>query len=455
MSNIVKKLTSIILCMLVIFQLMSLSVMASDTPVDSDLPIKEKIFDYVISSLGVIKRGVDSMISIGGDPFSNWLKDKINQSYGEDGIYLDGDGNYIFSNRFTQDVLNKLQESNGYKYRIIDNFNYYDNLIGSPYTTTGYASKYADLISLGVNEFENKFLIVVYQKYNPNAPARESRVYTKAYLYDMRNVVSICLENVSHSQTYYYWFHLKDKNNNNLWVKTYEFTDSILGNGTMSTDSIYSTTEYTVEFFNSTTDNMIYVNDVFNSFPYRQQNTTSGGFNLFNGFSHNSILLFKDVTSYNAYINDDGLNKIYYDNSINIINPVSQTVLQNNNWNTIYNNQVKIINKNYIEDGGKTLTKEQVQKIISKQTVKVTEAIENGVENIEESISVSNAYLEKISSNTSDIINILNDMIGVIQDNTSGGTEGAACLWSENDIENVKTTLSNLYKTTVSNDQDI
>lgn len=100
----------------------------------------------------------------------------------------------------------------------------------------------------------------------------------------------------------------------------------------------------------------------------------------------------------------------YYDNSYSTFAPVSKDVINNNDWETIYNNYVNNVNENYNSD----MTVDDLRDLMRQYTGVIQSAIDSGATDIMERVTTSNGWLRRIY-----------ERLGVIYDLLYGGGSGS------------------------------
>lgn len=451
----------------------------------------DSLTDYILSAFGVCYRTAESIKNIYNadlqqSPYTI-IRDYVNNALGNnDGIYEDSDGNYVFSNSFTKNILDALQNSQGYNARVITDFSVFSNFLTTPYVSNEYVSFYASDLQYARTNWDSKFLI---QSFQINQIGTD--VYCTGFtFYDMRNVSFVLPSgNIGgYGNTTNLAFY--NSSGQNINVPCLGFHCTSRPNGFTNANTRYSGT---VRNVNSTcygygayyygevgyellstynnASSLVYTFtprfqfDVssggyynFENFPSYPQNTTNGLSVFQNIYCSNSLVIGETVPDATAGIRDNGIDKVIYDNSVTNLNKISKTVIQNNDWRNIYNNQVISINNEYTTTGGSNLTKTQVQNIVTQQTSKLIAAINSGISNLEEAISFVNDWLERINYKIGELHDVLVNLSTFIQNNgsSSGDTvSGSACVWTESDISEIFDLLEEISGKPVYSDADV
>lgn len=308
------------------------------------------------------------------------------QSYmGTNQIYEDSDGNYVFSNQFTQDFYDGFSASSDYDVRVLNDFSNFDNYHLSPYTDGTYVSN----VTISAPRLYAKYFI------NSKQYSVSNFVYSEIHVFDISSVAYFAPVNNDNQNTYIGFF---DASGNNISV------------------------EYTSYLCRYNVSNGIFQNDVFNDndsqFRSRLKNDSSSltAYTVFNiapsyfWFSNHSLLFAYSVAEGNGYYKNQDNLQYYYNNSYSTFAPVSKDVINNNDWETIYNNYVNNVNENYTTD----MSVDDLRDLMRQYTGVIQSAIDSGASDIMERVTTSNGWLRRIY-----------ERLGVIYDLLYGGGSGS------------------------------
>lgn len=314
------------------------------------------------------------------------MSDMVQSYMGTNQIYEDSDGNYVFSNQFTQDFYDGFSESSDYDVRVLNDFSNFDDYHLSPYTNGTFVS---NVTILGPSLFPKYFINS--KQYSSSI----NEITTIVFFFDFSDVAYIApASNVSS-------------------VMALNFYDSAGNN--ISIDSMYFQCVYNAVSGTFTNNN---ARNHYNSFTTRPKNSND---NLYASdiflqapsyfwFSNHAVLLAKYVTDGIGYVKNQDNLQYYYDNSYSTFAPVSKDVINNNDWETIYNNYVNNVNENYNSD----MTVDDLRDLMRQYTGVIQSAIDSGATDIMERVTTSNGWLRRIY-----------ERLGVIYDLLYGGGSGS------------------------------
>lgn len=442
-------------------------------------PVAE-IAGYILSSIGAIDllsggsvRGVTTSVK-------DSLIQKISDLMGT-GIYEDSNGNYVFSGEATQQIYDVLLGSDN----IYSSVNLVSDFGGnSPSSDMLYT--YDSTFDLRArNQLQQTISSSGFSSYlcrltKLNGSSTEgSTSYTDYYysfqLFDLTDVAYLIVSNkVYDDQTrLYFRIYFYDSSGNNISVNRKQFIVSKHGNnaidyGTVGSGSgawfgSYFTASYlrfgnsftnTLEqyagyydnsFFLYSTGNLIpsYLTDsnsldsVVNYMPFTTTNNNHKG----SVFWSNKSVIFATNTNYaDRVINQTSGTMVA--NTFSVIPSVSKNVIENNNWESIYNEYVQNVNIEY--DNGNNLSVDDLRNIMKRFSDNINNSVSSGVDNLEEIISSTNSWLKKILQKINEILEYLNNNPSSSSGgsgSSSGGTDYSTIL------NNIYTSLGTLNTT--------
>ena len=444
-KNLTKKILPILCSLLLVFiSVITISNFSPANKVYADVitDTAKKIVNYIKSVSGVINKTVDGIGALPtnlDDSLTQLVVDNLNGN----GIYQDGNGNYVFSNQFLNDFYDILNNDSGIDAYVCSDFSSFNDAISSPYTNTAYNDNVVSAIATAKNLISDNdnyigyFLSCGQYHYNNN-------VWTHFTVYLIpQNFGFLCC---SLDSTDIYKLSFKNTSAGNISCRINSFYQSYnLGSQTFS--SIYPTGfsndayELKGSYSNFAMEDSL--NTIYYGFPsytsafipsYYPQNVT---IDFVNYYCSDSVIIAKNVASGSSIIT----NNTYI--AYNVVNhndiTISSAAIQNNNWTNIYNKFVTNVSNEYNQ--GSDLTRKDVQNIIKKYTDVLLKNIADGLEDLEEKIDDTNEWLDKISRQIDEV----NAYLEEIANNLDNGVGSDGCVWTEEDVTRVKQILERFY----------
>ena len=438
-----------------------------------------KIAAYFLGSVGAVDTTTGGAIST----VTGGIRDKITQAVADQlgsGIYVDSSGDYVFSGAATTALYQALYSNSNYNnmnVRVVSDFGgafpqgglYHGNSSYLPsdfwYLTSGTGGNGQSVLSLYDNYVV--FLGIVRDSSNSNL------IYSCSFIFELPSNFA--------------YFAIADFTSNIFGIFAYDNTDSMLtlhgygqmarywgssldyhtrwtecstslmfggglnsmGGGVWSkaADYQYWGVNYTnyspynlyfsqsgQSYFGSNNSNGNIWNDVYQLFPF-------GAF-----WSNRSLILGRNLASANGMYNRQKSPGIQVANKFYTLPSVSQTSIENNNWENIYNNYVNNVSETYnqyITDGGTVPDGEEfdydkLHDYMKNFCSNITTAINSGATDIESAVYSSNDWLRRIYLRLGDIY----DLIGSIDTGGGGGSGG-----SSTDLSGVLASLSRMEGT--------
>lgn len=412
-----------------------------------------ELLNYLLSTIGAVSstvvEGAIYQVEKIDTKLRSLLLDEIEGNISQSdglGIYEDENNNIHFSNEFTQNfynIINNYQgESNinASEYMYLINYNEYNSLINSPYVNT----QYGDMIEVYLQGIEGKYYVIEYGYED------STTIYTIALIinntssqddlyfnYKNGNTIRVTTKNIfnnnNNGTAYYKYARIQcvyDKNNN-----TYRTTQSV---NNSNSNTYMSCPSYT------TINNWYGWNNFIND-GYKGFYSNSFFFVCKNDYALNNWL--------NGNITDSGGNTktIKYINNYDTFKTVNKNVINNNNWENIYNTYVNDVStevNNEIQSGN-DVSLESLTEIMGTYVNAIINAINSGNgENIENEIEVSNGWLRRIYRRLGIIYDLLNawrsDSSGILGGGSGGSGNGTDLTEVINDLEAIKRNLFNI-----------
>lgn len=412
-----------------------------------------ELLNYLLSTIGAVSstivegtiHQVEKIDSKLRELLIDEIEDNISQSDGL-GIYEDENNNIHFSNEFTQNfynIINNYQgESNinGTDYVYMVNYNEFNSLINSPYVN----AQYGNMINAYIQGISGKYYVFVTQAISGDY------IYTKAQI----------IENAENNDKVY--FNYKSGTSSQISQTTKELFNSdnsrvmckrcIITCAYNSKQITYNTTQSVQTNKQSISGGYTnYINNDWSSF----EKFKTGGYIGF--YSNDSMFVCKNDYVLNNWLNGNitdssgNTKTIKYINNYDTFKTVNKNVINNNNWENIYNTYVSDVStevNNEIQSGG-DVSLESLTEIMGTYVNAIINAINSGNgENIENEIEVSNGWLRRIYRRLGVIYDLLNawrsDSSGVSGGGAGGSGSGTDLTQVLNDLESIKRNLFNI-----------
>ena len=444
-KNLTKKILPILCSLLLVFiSVFTISNISPANKVYADVitDTAKKIVNYIKSVSGVINKTVDGIGALPtnlDDSLTQLVVDNLNGN----GIYQDGNGNYVFSNQFLNDFYDILNNDSGIDAYVCSDFSGFNDGISSSYTNTSYNDNVVSAIATAKNLISDNenyigyFLSCGQYHYNNN-------VWTFFTVYLIpKNFGFLCCV-LNNTDTYKLSFKNTSTGNTSCRINSFYQSYNL---SSQSYSSIYPTGfsndayELKGSYSNFAMEDSL--NTIYYGFPsytsafipssYPQTVTID----FVNYYCSDSVIIAKNVSSGSSIIT----NNTYI--AYNVVNhndiTISSTAIQNNNWTNIYNKFVTNVSNEYNQ--GSDLTRKDVQNIIKKYTDVLMKNIADGIEDLEEKIDDTNEWLDKISRQIDEI----NAYLEEIANNLDNGVGDDGCAWTEEDVTRVKQILERFY----------
>lgn len=398
----------------------------------------EKMAYAYCSIVGAVNSTANGVGKVSGNIISA-LTTKISELWGT-GIYEDANGNIVWSGEATQEFYETLLGSNDIDARAIGSFygtTPYGGLYGleSPY----FQSDVRNFANSGRSLYTDYLAVVTFSSGNNNGSVGSNvSVASAVTFYDLSNVAYLVCSVDSYNRFVYNFYNssgalvrVKSKDAHGSYYGTNGFSNVSYSDETytnkfmISSGTYYSSTsayESRNNIYFKSFDNYVFdLSSCFLNFPFYGDNSSLV-------WSNKSLIIGKDPAyGLSKYNQNTG---IIVNNEYNQMPTITNNDIDNNNWNTIYNNYITNVQNEgdeYITENG--IDPPALRKIIKKYTDVITDAIEEGNDDIEGAINYTNEWLKKIY-----------ERLGLIydkMDNLSSGGSGGSCPWTDEDIESI------------------
>lgn len=383
------------------------------------------ITGFILSCIGAVNILSNGGVGRASSQAVDAVKQKVADLMGT-GIYEDSNGNYVFSGQATQDIYDALQGSQ--PTRVISTFEGASFMGGLTYYNTAYMSSEAISTLNSWRSLYNDYMVVCF-RYNSGGNSQ----YRRFIIYDLSNVAFIKVgSNSSKSVTLFFY----NSAGNSVYVDCKEFsTSSNSFNGVSSGNRNQVVVCSDSEYFSYGINLPYYLQDndigsisdiysyVYNNIPFRNNYSLGGSL----VWSNKSLILSQSTGSgYAKATQQEGL---IIANSFNQFPTISKTVIENNDWDYIYQSYVNNVNSqvsNYYD--GTSVDTEKLLEYMQSYCNNINYAIQQGTENIEQAVLTSNEWLERIYKRLKLLQDILDNM-------GEGGSSGGSC--TEQDIQDL------------------
>ena len=401
----------------------------------SDTSVAGKIVDYINTMSGAIYKsassGTDVIKSIPSTIWNN-LMNKVTEGINGGGVYQDENGDYHFTNEFMNEYYAILSSNSSNDVHVCSDFSSFDNGINNGYTNASYSSAVAGINSEALLKGSQSGYIG-YMLSSDVYTDSNNRINTEFWAYAIPEEFAYFYCN-GNSAPYNLIASKIDgsmlsSNKLKVWGCRCVYTPSSdsYSNTIFSYDSTSSFPAYSYSLvsclFPNTSFNYIQQSTkdaLFQGFPnYGAFSVTSGSWGTVNVssvsiFASDAVIIAKSNSAGQTYINQVNNEYIDYFYVNNNDLTISNTIINNNNWNNIYYNYVTNVNNEYNQ--GSNLTKKDIQKIMKKYNDEILLAIKNGIENLEEQFGSVIKWLDKISGQIDDIKAYLQEILDSLDD---------------------------------------
>lgn len=437
-----KKFTSVFFSFIFAFAVISSSYISTYNVYASNplTNLADKLTYFFLTTTGAVDAGINGVAQVSNNLY-NSVREKINNLIGN-GIYEDGSGNIVFNEAASQELYETLLSSPDINARVIS---YFPNT--SPYVGlygTDSAFFHPDVRSFGNTGrslYDNYLAVVGF----------DSSYDSKIAFFDLSNVAYLVCSNTQYPTNAFTLRFYNVSGQLQTVSCSIKYGSYSSGNGG-SFSSVSSASRNTNSFTIYNNENYVgnnndYYNDIyFNSIGVGNINYTYS-YSNFPYISGNGSLCWSNrsiICSINSAYGLQEVTKqdgVFIVNTYNVIPSVSTTVIQNNNWQKIYNDYTQNVNNEsdtYISND--TLDSDALRKVMKKYTKVITDAIEDGTQDIENAISTTNEWLKKIYERLGEISAKLDNIDG----GDSSGGDGSGCVWTEEDITAIKNALNRI-----------
>ena len=445
-KNLTKKILPILCSLLLVFiSVFTISVFspANNVYAMGGVPsaVADQIKNYLKSVSGVVNKTVDGIGNLPqtvDDNLTQYIVDNLNGN----GIYEDGNGNYVFSNDFMRGFYDILNSDSGIDAYVSSNFSNFNDGVSNTYTNSSYNDAVVQVVASAKSQVDSNDNYVGYFL-SSSQYIYNNQVFTffNAYLLPSNFGYICCVENTTDSYKYIF----KSTSGSNITCKySYFYQSYSLKNDAFSgvyPSDFSNNASYLLGGYNNVayTDTL---NGLYYGFPnYTGNNSTTTSIitlNYVSFYSSDAVIVAKNNLSGQSIISNNN-NYIAYNVVNNTDITISTTAITNNNWTNIYNKYVTNVTNEYNQ--GSDLTRKDVQKIIKKYTDVLLKNIADGIEDLEDKIDDVNEWLDKISQQIDEI----NAYLEVISNNLDNGVGGDGCAWTEEDVTRVKQILERFY----------
>lgn len=366
---------------------------------------------YALTAMGAVNILTNGGVARVAGSVYDAIRTKISDYFGTE-IYTDSNGNYVFSGTATQGLYDALSSLNNYDARVVSDF--FDN---PQVTKTVYWHPRASAWFA-----ETTFTDFLFEAgLNTNAVSGSTYPIYRVvcYVYNLSNVAYM-----SKGQNGYFYFF--DSLGSQIQVN-YRFYSYF-----------YNTSSGEFYNFSSSSSSSHYIASstvTYMSFPDTRY------------YSTKSLIIGQDSANGLAYYNNNS--GIIVNNQFNEIPPVSSTVIENNDWDNIYNSYVTNINNQkdvyYSDSSGTDVS--ALRRIMKLYGDEISQAIEEGASDISDRVNYLNNWMS-----------LIYDRVSMIYDFISNGGSGSGSSSGSSSIDytsilsairtdtgNIDTRLINIY----------
>lgn len=351
-----------------------------------------KIAQYFLTVTGLVNFG-DGLVERVTDEQLHSLEDVINACLSDGSIYVSSNGDYVFNSASTKAIYEELTNDASIDAKIVSNFSVWNNVINTNYVNSTFFQQVSDA-RLNFSSYLELFI-----QYS-----NSSSFYTDYVILDASDV------SYFNSSLYSGRFVGLTFFNSNGSAKygvssystkcTYESSGGSFSNNNLRASNLN---------FLQCNENLTY-QILYDDFPVVFYNDVIHCF-----YSNRSVV----VACNNSSAGSTLVNKssgIIYNNYYDIIPSVSQTVIEENNWENIYNSYVTNVNNEYqqIYETNGSVTAEEIRAILKDLGDRIDEIISDAGGEIIENLDDILTWLSRIYDRLDEIKNASGDNADVI-----------------------------------------
>lgn len=354
---------------------------------------------YFLTAASAVNILTNGGVSRVAGPVYDSIKQKIADFMGT-GIYEDSSGNYVFTESASQELYDLLNANPGIDARVVSDFPSMGAWTNNIYITPDYTA----WVRSSITDFNNQVFIKSWIHFY-------NGVYTtQTYVYNISDVAYFALR----TGVYIGFYDVNGKTvacNYHIFKQTYTKSSGVFSSIDITNNSSNhsSSTQY---------NDMYNIDTAYLHFPELygdSSNISNASF-----YCSHSMILGKDSAFGMALLKKD--TGTIVNNNFTVLPPVQKTVIENNNWDNIYNSYVTNISNQkdiyYTESSGTDVTAlRSVMKTFGDQ---IYQAIEEGATDISDRVNYTNEWLQKIYERVSMIYDWLS------QGGSIGNTGGEA-----------------------------
>lgn len=439
MKNIYNRLLAVFLGLVISFS--SVIIPCFSVHAGAALPAIPALVNYVLTAVGVVEVADGIVDSISQGEFSN-LSDLLTTLLGDGSIYINSNGDYVFNSDATKAIYETLLNDDSIDAKVVASFPDYRTYSAEGFNTSYISSDFISAVENVKLSFSGNYIGCFQQFTLPNG-STETNTYTYFIAFDVSNFSFFGFQKDSGSGFVRPWLTSYNSNgaldtSNKSFKVVYCTYNSRTG---FSLEPASNKSYYHLPLFINRSSyplgGMYVSNDVdflslFPEYNYVGASASSSGGNLiyYTSFlySNRSIVISDSAVSGNSLANQN--TGIVYNNFYDIIPSVSQDVIENNNWENIYNSYVTNVNNEYqtIYDDSGFVSADDLRSILKDIGDRIDDIISDAgreiIDNLEDVLSwLSRIYdrlglievgLSDVYSSQSDIYSVVDDLKDIV-----------------------------------------
>lgn len=373
-----------------------------------------EVLGYIGSTIGIVNattnNGVTSAFGHMQDSLQEWWS-----QYSNDGIYEDSDGNIVFSGAATQAMYEALSSQASIDARVVSSFGGHFPY-SNDYTSASFNTPISSFMAVqddGSGE-AHSFYYMFGVDSSHSLDSSNPYIINNLVCIDITDVAYFVIDSYGSVRPY-------DSNGANISCRYCRSQQTYYLNNGGSFGNVTSSTRNNNSFsLSMVAGSTSSANFTYMSFPGSSD------------YCARSIIVAQNATAANALLNQTS--GYIIQNYYNQLPTISKTVLQNNDWTSIYNSYVTNVQNNsesYTNPDG-SINISELRKILKRYNDSIVSAIADGVTNIADQVNYTNEWLDRI-------YNLLIDIRTILQDGGSGSGGG-----SSSDLTTIETYLQSI-----------
>lgn len=399
-GNMKKSLVNRLCAFILSFVVLIGSCIVSVLPVHAAaLPEIPALVNYILTAVGAVNIADSVVGKVSGQNLLTALSDVVQACLNDGSIYISASGDYVFNSESTAAIYETLLSDDNIDAKVISNFPNWRT-----YNDLGWNNLY---INSDFIEYVNNFILLNDVSLLCFMQQVGSNVITACYIYDVDDYSYFLMDRVGSEVK------LIPYNNNG---RVSNVTANVVWSNFSGSSGTFNVSTFTDESNAIRTtlyDRSNVLESTFLSFPVSSFEYRSSVYPAF-CYCNRSIVVCSNVTAGSLLYNKNS--EIIYNNYYDIIPSVSETVINENNWENIYNSYVTNVNNEYqqIYESNGNVTADEIREILKDIGDRIDDIISDAggeiIENLDDILTwLSRIYdrLDEIRLATGDNADVL------------------------------------------------